>query len=128
MTTLVEIKAQFVRSLPADGVYRVQMDIINVVNIDFDVLVFSTEHSTFSHIATVFDLETYPVGYTAAHTANLPFFRGRGAQVSYATIKDATGFESISKARMKILAVSWASIVDAFSGTDIASVNSTVTL
>jgi len=128
MTILVEIKAQFVRSLPSEGIYRVQVDIIDVVNIDFDVLVFSTAHSTFSHVATAYDLETYPVGYAAAHTANLPFFRGRGTQVSYTSIRDATGFESISRARMKILAVSWASITEAFSGTEIASINSTITL
>lgn len=124
MSTTVQIKAQFVRSIPSEGVYRVQLDIIDVVNIDFDVLVFDTEHDTFSHVATVYDLETYPASKTTAELTLAPFYRGRGATVSYYTIKDATGFESITKARLKVLAVSYSSIVDAFSGSSISSINS----
>jgi len=128
MTTTVEIKAQFVRSIPYESVYRVQVDIIDVVNIGFDVLVFNTEHDTFSHVATVYDLETYPVGKEAAALVNASLYRGRGAQLNYRTIRDATGFEAITKSRLKILAVAHASIVDAFTGTDYANINSTVTL
>jgi hypothetical protein len=127
MTTTVEIKAQFIRSIPQEGVYRLQLDIIDVVNIDFDVLVFNTEHDTYSRVATVYDLETYPVGKAAAGTANAAYYRGRGAQLNYLTIRDATGFEFITRDRLKILAVAYASIVDAFSGTSYANITSTVT-
>jgi len=127
MSTLVEIKSQFIRSIPAENVYRFQLDIIDAVNIDFDVLVFDAEHDTFSRVASVYDLESFPVGKTAAISAGLDFYRGRGAQVNFATIKDATGFEIITRNRFKILAVAWASIVDAFEGTDIVSVDSNVT-
>lgn len=127
MTTLVQIKSQFIRSIPAESVYRFQLDIIDVVNIDFDVLVFETENNTFSRVASVYDLESFPVGRSAAMTAGLDYYRGRGAQLNFATIKDATGFETITRNRFKILAVAWASIVDSFEGTDIVSVDSNVT-
>jgi hypothetical protein len=125
MSTSVQLKALMARQIPSDGVYAVQVDIIDAVNIDFDVLVFSTEHDTFSHVASVYDLETYPVGKTTAAALGLDFYRGRGAVVNFATIKDATGFETVTKHRLKLLAVAWASIVDAFSGSEVVTVNST---
>jgi len=127
MSTTVEIKAQFIRSIPAEGLYRIQLDIIDAVNIDLDVLVFDTEHDIFSHVATVYDIETYPAGKEAAAAIFAPFYRNRGAEINYATIRDATGFESITRSRLKILAVSYASIVDAFTGTAIAAIDSTTT-
>jgi hypothetical protein len=125
MSTPVHIKAQFVRSLPSEGIYRVQLDIIDVINIDFDVLVFSTEHDTFSHVATVYDMETYPATRVAAQAANLAYYRWRGATLNFIRLQDATDFESITRNRLKLLADKWSSIVDDFSGTSIAIIDST---
>ncbi len=124
MSTSVQIKAQFIRSIPYDGLYRVQVDIIDITNIDFDVLVFDTEHDTFSRVATVYDLETYPASKEEAARRSIDYYRGRGAQVDYYTLRDATGFEAITRSRLKLLAVSYSSVVDAFSGTSYATVNS----
>jgi hypothetical protein len=123
----VTIKAQFVRSNPSEGLYRLQVDVIDVTNIDFDVLVFDTEDDTFSRVASVYDMETWLVGKIPAETANHAYYRGRGAQVDFLSILDATAFESVSENRLKILAVAWNSIIEAFSGTDIVSVDSNVT-
>jgi hypothetical protein len=125
MPALVTIQAQITRSIPSDSVYQVQIDIIDVTQIGFDVLVFTTEDSAFSHVASVFDMETYPIGQAAGAAANLTFFRGRGATVSFSTIRDATGFEQVTEGRLKILAVAWNSIVTAFSGTEIVAFDST---
>lgn len=124
MPTTVAISAQFVRTIPSDSVYTVKLDIIDVVNIDFDVLVFTTEDGIFSHVATVYDLETYPAGQTAAAAGNIAFFRDRGTSVSYNNIRDATAFEQVTAGRLKVLAVAWDSVVDAFSGSDILTVTS----
>lgn len=127
MTTEVKIKAQFVRSIPQDGVYRVQVDVIDAVNIGFDVLVFNTTNDTFSRVASIYDLETYPVSKAAAESINAPYYLDRGAQLNYFTIRDATGFEAVTRERLKILAVAHASVVDAFAGTAYANITSTVT-
>lgn len=127
MSHTVEIKAQFVRSLPAEGVYRIKVDIIDIVNIDFDVLVFDTEHDTFSRVCSVYDLESFPVGKAAAATAGLAYYRGRGVEIDYFSINSATEFQSVTTNRLKLLAVAWSSIVDAFEGTAIVSVDSSVT-
>lgn len=122
--SLVTIKAQIVRSIPQDGVYQVKVDVIDVVGIDFDVLVFTTEDGNYSHVASVYDLETYPAGQAAAAAANLPFFRDRGVTAIFNNIRDATGFETVTENRLKILAVAWNSIVEAFSGSEIVTVDS----
>ena len=127
MTILVEIKSQFVRSIPSEGVYRFQLDIIDAVNIDFDVLVFDTEHDRFRHVASVYDLESFPVGKASAQLLGVAYYRGRGAQISFGTVKDALGFETITRGRFKVLAVAWAAIVDEFPGIEIVTVDSNVT-
>lgn len=123
--TTVQLQARYERVIPADGVYQVKVDIINAVNIDFDVLVFNTQHDTFEHVASVYDLETYPVGKANAIANNCDYYRGRGAAVNFATIKDATAFENVTSNRLKIVSVAWASIVDAFSGVAYINVDST---
>lgn len=126
MATTITIQAQIVRSLPLDGVFRVNVDIIDVTNIEFEVLVFTTEDSEFSHIATVFDMETYPAGQAAAAAANLTFFRDRGVEANFSTLRDATGFEQVTESRLKILAVATGTVINAFSGSEIITVDSLI--
>jgi len=127
MSHSVTIKAQFIREIPEDNVYRVKVDIIDVTNIDFDVLVFTVEDGVFSHVATVYDLETYPAGQAAADAANVAFFRDRGVIANFSNVRDATGFETVTANRLKILAVSWGSVGDAFVGSEIITVDNTST-
>ena len=61
------------------------LDIIDATNIDLDVLVFDTETSAFSHVATVFDMETYTVGQPGAAANNVAFFRDRGMEITFVT-------------------------------------------
>jgi len=120
----VQIKACFNRVIPQDGVYRVDVDIIDVVNIDFDVLVFDAETNEFSRVASVFDMEMLP---TVA-SVTCPYYRGRGAKVSFNNLRDATSFETITRSRLKILAVAWNTVVEAFDGKVIVDIDSTVTV
>ena len=119
----VEIKACINRVIPTDGVYRVDVDIIDVVGIDFDVLVFDAKTDEFSHVASVFDMESLPT----TPTTECEFYRGRGAQVPYNNLRDATSFETITKSRLKVLAVAWNTVVESFDGKEIFTVDSEVT-
>lgn len=118
----VSIKACFNRLNPTEGVYRVDLDIVDVVNIDFDVLVFDTKTDEFSRVASVFDMESVPV----EKDPGCGFFRGRGAKVPFNNIRDATGFEIVNRNRLKILAVAWNTIVESFSGKTVFIVDSNV--
>lgn len=122
MSDLVSIKACFDKTLPDSGLYKVTVDIIDVVNIDFDVLVFRSEDDTFSHVASVFDLETYPV--TKDPTCS--FYRGRGAEVTFDNLRDATSFETVTQNRLKFLAVSWNTILCDFQGKDTVTLDSDI--
>jgi len=122
----VELKAQFVKSAPCAGVYRVAVDIIDAVNIDFDVLVFKSADESYSHVATVYDLETWaldPVTVPGCDT----FFRGRGAVVNFDSVAKADDFISVTKGRLKLLANQWNEVAGAFEGTEICDITSDTT-
>lgn len=118
MATTVEIKARIARILPRQDVYEVDVDIIDAVNIEPALLVFKQSDDTFSHVATVYDLETWPV----QPTPNRSFYRGRGAKVFYNSLNEAISFEAITKGRLSILANQWRDIVDSFSGAEIVHI------
>jgi hypothetical protein len=116
----VFIKARFERVIPTDGVYRVDVDILDATGIDVDLLVFRSPEDTFSHVATVYDLETYP----SSPVPNCPFYRVRGAKVPFNNLRDAGAFEDVTRSRLKVLAVAWNSVVEEFTGTEIVVVES----
>ena len=123
----VTIQAQFRRSIPEQNLYEVKVDIIDATNIDLDVLVFDTETSGFSHVATVYDMETYQVGQAAAAAGNVAFFRDRGVTITFNMPGDATNFELITKARLQVLAEHWETIVSEFDGTLVYTADSSTT-
>lgn len=120
----VNITAQFRRSIPEDSVYRINLDIMDVQNIEFDVLVFEVESGNYSHVATVYDMETYPAGQAAAVAAEVAFFRDRGAVLNFSDVQDATDFETVTTSRLKTLAVDWNTVISDFSGTETVTVDS----
>lgn len=114
----VQIKTRFERIITAQGFYRIDVDIIDAVNIEPAVLVFRQKDDTFSHVATVYDMETWPT----QPSPNIDFYRGRGAKVFFNTLKDATGFEKITRTRIETLANSWDTILEDFPGVEIVTV------
>ena len=103
----VQIKALITRELPAENRFVVNVSIIDAVNIDINVLVFDEEHTTFSHVASVYDMESYPADRAQAHAAGLQFFRGRGVSREFTTMAEAVYFENITESRLNILANNW---------------------
>jgi hypothetical protein len=116
MTTgIVEIKARIARVLPSEGVYRVDVDIIDAVNIDVAVLVFAQKDDVFNHVAMVYDLETWPT----QPDPHFFYYRGRGVKAFFKTLNDAIHFEEVTRSRLKFLTNSWGKILSDFSGTEI---------
>jgi hypothetical protein len=120
----VEIKTALTRSVPANNVYRVTFEVTDAQNIELDVFCYNVEDATYSHVASVYDLESYPVGQDLAQTRELQFFRARTVTADFNTIYDATLFETVTKNRLKVLSVAWNSIVTAFTGSETVVVDS----
>lgn len=95
-----EIKARIERVLLPNSVFRIDVDIIDAVNIDASLLVFAQKDDTFQHVATLYDLETWDSQPTLACS----YYRGRGAKVFFNRLIDATKFERITRERLAILA------------------------
>lgn len=112
---IVEVKARIARVLPSEGVYRVDVDIIDAVHIDASLLVFRQSDDGFSHVATVYDLETWPT----QPSINQAFYRGRGVKAYFNALNQATHFEDVTRERLKILTNAWSTIVSEFSGNEV---------
>lgn len=122
----VEITANITRTVPANNVYRVAIEILDATGIELDVLVYDTETGAYSHVCSVFDLETYPVSQAEAADAGIQFYRTRSASVDYTTIIAATAFETVTRNRLEVLTTAWNSIVTAFSGTEVVVIDSEI--
>ena len=98
----IDIKARIARVLLPDSVFRIDVDIIDAVNIDASLLVFAQKDDTFNHVATVYDLETWG----PQPTPDRSYYRGRGAKVFFNNLVDATLFERVTRERLALLAQS----------------------
>ncbi len=111
---IVEIKARIARVVPTEGVYRVDVDIIDAINIDVALLVFAQSDDSFKHVASVHDLETWPT----QPNPKLFFYRGRGVKAYFKTLNAATHFEDVTRDRLKLLTTSWGTVLSSFSGVE----------
>jgi hypothetical protein len=116
--TTVEIKARIARLFPRQDVYEVDVDIIDAVNIEPALLVFRQSDDTFSHVATVYDLETWPTQPTPSRS----YYRGRGAKVFYNNLTEAISFESVTRGRLNAVAKHWQDALEDFMGTEIVHI------
>lgn len=110
----VSITAKFVMSIPSAGIFRIQAEIINAINIPMDVFVFRSEVDVFSNVATIYDLETW----STSIDTDLECYRGRIASVDYPSIAAATSFISITKHRLNHLVTSFSAIEGIFPGSE----------
>src|SRR3990172_13199616 len=118
----VTITATISKSIPAESTYRVALSIINAVGIEMDVVVLKESDDSFSRVATVYDMETWPANKADATAGGLQYYRGRTIQRDFTTIRDATSFVTVSSNRLGILAAGWNSIVEAFATNDLLTV------
>lgn len=120
MTT--QLQAQIVKSIQSNGIYKVQIDIINAVDISFDVFVFAVSDDQFINVATLYDLETWYADKTAADNAGHAYYLGRGATLYYDSSAKALYFEEVTQSRLQNLVNTWEAAGGNFSGTSVITV------
>lgn len=116
----VTIKAVFKNSTKETG-YETHVEVVDAVGIGLDIFVANTEDATFSHVASVFDMETYPASQAAAAALNQKFFRGRSLTRTDSTISSAAEFERVTKSRIQLLADSWETAEAEFQTTELVT-------
>jgi len=114
----VSIKTYVERTLPAENQYRVKFTVIEAINITADVFVYDTEHNVFLNVASVYDMESYPASRATSQTQGLRVYRASAVEKTYDTVRGATGFEIITRNRLKILATEWAAISATYPGAE----------
>jgi len=114
----VSIKTYIERSVPGENQYRVKFTVIEAIGITPDVFVYDTEHNVFLNVASVYDMESYPADRATAQTAGLRVYRASAVERTYQTVRGATGFEIITRNRLKILVTEWNSISATYPGTE----------
>lgn len=102
----VTVTAQF-ETLSKEESFETRINVTDSSNIGMDVFVFDTETAAFSHVATVFDYETYPATRDSASAMNLPFYRGRSILRTDSRLVKAEEFETLTKSRITILCRQW---------------------
>jgi len=118
----VQLKIQARRQILPENVFRVQMDVIEAIDIDFDVFVFNVLDDGFSHIATVYDLETWPTTKDAALEAGLQSYRGRGVELNFSSPLEATTFETNATYRLRVLKNHWQEVLDEYEDSSIITI------
>lgn len=124
----VDIKTYITRTIPSQNTYSINITIIDAVNITMDVLVFDVEYNTFSHVATVYDMESYPADRAVAHTQGLQFYRARGVTRTFSDVSAAINFESVTVSRLKQLTIDWAKRTESFSSSQYLTISSNPTV
>ena len=111
-----DIQVLVVREVPASDQFKLTVTVIDAVNIPLELFVFDVGHDAFMNVATVYDLETYPVGKTAAVDATLGYYRASTVVKTYDTVLDATLFERVTRERLKTLCVAWNGVAATYPG------------
>lgn len=118
----VQLKVQTRCTITSNNVFRVQMTIIEAIDISFDVFVFTVSDEVFSHVATVYDLETWPASKAEADNANLQSYRGRDITVDFDTPLEATTFKAQVLYRLRVLTNHWQEVLDDFDSSSIVTI------
>ena len=100
----VRIEVNQTRSVDEGPVFKVDTHVIYASGIAREIFVFDTATQDFSHVATTYDMETYPDDYATAVAEGADFFRKDQAVVGYASEAIAVEAASYTLARISTLA------------------------
>lgn len=96
-----------------DGpIYRVKNQITSATNASPSVFVFKTATQTFSHYASVADMDTYPDSYAAAVAAVAAFYRLTEVTRDWDTVAERNADVDLSRARVQALASDLSQLAD----------------
>jgi hypothetical protein len=114
----VRIDVRQIRTTETGPLYRVTTMVTYVTGIDRNVFVYDTTTEEFSHVAAVWDIETYPTSRSAAQEAELSYYRQSTATVDYTTVAVASAAAAYTLARIDSLAQLYTTTQDDFEGSD----------
>jgi hypothetical protein len=118
--TLVET-----RTVETGPLYRVKHDVTASVHIDAHVFVFSTDTETFSHVATVYDMEKITcTTLAAAQTAGDEFYRLDEVTKDWVSLDTAAEFAAYNKQRLQFLVTEYEAYTTSFAGVTTTTITS----
>jgi hypothetical protein len=112
----VHIEIQQIRSVDEGPVFKVDTKTTYAAAIQKEIFVFQTDTQDFSHVATVYDMETYPNDYDTAVANSDEYYRKDQAVVGYAVQQVALDAAIYTAARVDSLAHQYNTLKTSFEG------------
>jgi hypothetical protein len=97
--------------------YKVKATVASASGVSYKLFVYKTVDQSFSHPASVLDVETYPDELTTAQTGNALFYRTNTMEKTFATQTEAVAFRNLIQTRLLYLARDYPEAHKTFSGT-----------
>ena len=114
MSVMIEVTQT--KTTEPGPVYRVVNVITDVTDIPPELFVIATTTDTFSHVATVWDLQNYPTTKVAAVANNDPYYLSDTGTREYARLQDGMDFAAVVVSRLEWLARDYTKAIDEFQG------------
>lgn len=112
------------RTIISGPMFRVSDVITAATDIPMAVFVFKVTDDTFSHVATVYDLSTYPDTREQAVEAEQDFYRQTAVTKDWESLGTAIDFAESIKPRLKLLVKDFEKASDLFVGVTVETVES----
>lgn len=113
------IKYEITRTVPADGVYAVSVQVLLSDNIEAEIFQFDVEYSAFIGVATVYGVVNFPRTRDEAVRLGLDFYRALGVTRTFSTIDAADYFVTVTEGRIEKLRREWQIYLDDYPTTTI---------
>lgn len=101
-----------------DSQFKVTFTVTNAANIEAALFTYNTGDDTFSHPATVFDIEDYPTTKAQAVEDNLAFYRANAVTRYFNNVDAANDFKEDVRARIQFVLNEFSKTQDDFEGTE----------
>lgn len=105
--------------------YQLVDTVSETVIIPMELFTFAVDSSAFDHVATVADIQTYPVTRAAAVTAGQPYYRQAAVTVSYATLQQGIDLSAVLLSDLRTLANAYNEYLASFEGTTSETITNT---
>ena len=104
VTINLDMEQSLVETSPGVTAYKIKATVASAEGVSYKLFVYKTVDQSFSHPATVLDVETYPDALTTAQTNNMLFYRTNTVEKTFTTHAAAVDFRNIIQTRLLYLA------------------------
>jgi len=112
----VRIEVHQSRTVDEGPVFKVDTKVTYASGIAREIFVFKTDTQDFSHVATVYDMETYPADYDTAVGDAVDYYRKDQAIVGYSSEQTAVDAADYTLSRIDSLARQYNTFKTEFEG------------